>query len=211
MTQPDNNLESLVPCIAELERAVDWAYSLVGGRPSDSLPVVITVQTRGQRKSCLGAFITNKWETREGQSVHEILIAAETLHMDPMEIIGTVIHETAHLYCRDHYIKDCANSGRHNKRYQEAAWMFGLECVSIGDSRGYSYTSFDSQMAKRIEEDFEPDYLAFQLARNASRSEIKEPTMSKWSCGCTIVRASRGVVVNAPCRSCGNDFMKEAK
>ena len=60
-------VESLVPVIAELERAVIWAYNLTGDRPLSSKNVTVVVQTRGQKKNCLGSFRSQGWETKEGE------------------------------------------------------------------------------------------------------------------------------------------------
>lgn len=202
-------MESLVPVMAELDRAVIWAYSLTGDRPENSKKIVVVVQTRGQRKSCLGYFKKEGWETKDGESVHEISISAEFLSRDPLEVIGTVIHEVGHLWNSDMDIKDCSDGGRHNKKFQEAAEMLGLVCTK--GSNGLNHTEFGDELKEKIEKEFKPDYDAFRLAKKIILKPSKDPTMVKWQCKdkCTIVRVSAKVRLQATCEKCSEEFTRD--
>jgi len=202
-------MESLTPVLAELERAVVWAYNLTGDRPLSSKNVLVVVQTRGQKKNCLGHFRSEGWETKEGELVHEISLSAEFLNRDVMEVIETVIHETAHLWNHDMSIKDCSDGGRHNKKFAEAAEMLGL--VVTKGTQGMNHTEYSDELKEKVEKEFKPDYEAFKLARQIRTKPSKEPTMVKWSCqeGCTVVRASKKVRVEASCERCGEVFVRD--
>jgi len=201
--------ESLVPVIAELERAVVWAYNLTGSRPGDSNKIVVVIQTRGQKKNCLGHFRPDSWETKEGELVHEISLSAEYLNRPVLEVIETAIHETCHLWNADMDIKDCSEGGRHNKKFKDTAEMMGL-VVSEG-TQGWNSTVMGEELSGKVEKQFKPDYDAFRLARAVIVKPSKEPTMSKWKCGegCTIIRASKKVEVQAVCEKCGQSFQRE--
>lgn len=201
--------ESLVPVIAELERAVIWAYGLTGDRPTNAKKVVVVVQTRGQKKNCLGFFRRDGWETKEGELVHEISISAEFLNRDVLEVIETVIHESAHLWNNDMEIKDCAEGGRHNQKFKDAAEMFGL-VVSKG-KQGWNQTELGDELKEQIEKEFKPDYEAFKLARGIKVKPKKDPTMIKWTCseGCPIVRVSQKAILVANCETCEMPFVRD--
>lgn len=198
-------MASLGPCIKELERAVTWGYALTGDRDQEAPPVTIVIQTKGQRSSCAW-FAAKRWETREGQQVHEITMCAEELHNPPVETVGIMLHETNHLWNNDMGIVDCSLAGRHNKKFKESGeGMFGL-LVEMQGSRGWAKTSLTPEMRERIEKEFQPDFLAFDLARKTVQRVKKPSTMSKWSCGCQIVRMARKLDLKAVCEICGGYF-----
>jgi len=202
-------IESIAPAIAEIERAIVWAYNLTGDRPLDSNKIIVVVQTRGQKKNHLGHFLKQGWETKEGEPIHEISLSAEFLSRPVLEVIETVIHETGHLWNSDADIKDCSDGGRHNKKFKEAAEMLGLICEK--GSNGWNATTMGEELKLRVEKEFQPDYDAFRLARLVQVKASKPPSMAKWSCseGCTVVRASIKVEVLATCEKCGNPFLTE--
>jgi hypothetical protein len=198
-------MASLTRCIKELERAVTWGYALTGDRSQEAPRVTVVIQTKGQRRMCAW-FSPKRWETREGQPVHEITMCAEELHKDPVETIGTMLHETNHLWNNDMGIVDCSLAGRHNKKFKESGeGMFGL-VVEMQGSRGWAQTSLTPEMRERIEKEFQPDFLAFDLARKTVQRIKKPSTTVKWSCGCQIVWRARKLDLKSSCDICGAHF-----
>ena len=73
--------------------------------------------------------------------------------------------------------------------------------------RGWGYTEATDELAQRIRDELQPDCQAFQLFRLAFQDKPKSPVkMAKWRCGCTTVRCA--IVLDALCRSCGEQFRK---
>ena len=195
-------IESLRPGLAELERALQWVARKTG---VDSDPVVPVIQTKGKKANCVGWFAADSWSTREGTLCHEITFTAESLTLEPMDIIATAVHETVHLWCHSMGLKDVSGGGRHNKVFKEYAELLGLECAKPSDGRGYAYTTPSEVLEKAIEQEFKPDVAAFNVFRVAMPPKPKAASKTKaWSCGCTIVRASTEVV--AVCEQCGGQF-----
>lgn len=169
---------SLRPALEELERAVKWAYALTGDRTGP--PVTVSIQTKG-RKSYCAWFDPNRWETKEGQQVHEINMSAEHLFDDPLEVIGYMLHETAHLNNHDFGITDVSKGGRHNKKFGELAETFGLE-ASGAEGKEWNCTKLGPQMRERIEKEFKPDYAALSLFRTVPNKKKGRKSTRSWSC-----------------------------
>lgn len=64
--------------------------------------------------------VVNFWCTREGQGLRELNINSEYLDRPLENIVGTIIHEMVHCYCKQYNIKDCSGA-YHNKRFKEEA------------------------------------------------------------------------------------------
>ena len=210
MTKNTIDLESLRPALAEIERAIAWAYEKYAG---DYLgkPVTVVIQTGGlMRKNCIGRFWSDQWSTREGDSVHEIAVSSFHLKADVLEIIHTAIHETVHLMNHEIDVKDCASNGRHNKKFKEAAEIFGLECADPANtpaSIGYGRTSLTDDLRGDIEKAFKPDYDAFRIFRNGLPVKPKkEPKRNSWACECTTVLLAAKQELDATCEKCHNLF-----
>ena len=210
-------VESLQPIIAELERAVVWAYGLTGDRDKGLPKVTVVIQTQGKKASCRGWFKTKAWSTKEGDPIHELTVCAERLYDDPIEVIQTVIHETAHLWNKDvlpEGEKDCSDSGRHNKKFREAAETFGLE-VETSKTGGHNVTSLSDDLRRQIEEDLQPDLAVFRLFRELVPPKESKATKKKvipWICECPITaQIASGVTFDATCEICHEAFVEKEK
>lgn len=210
-------IESLQPVIAELERAAVWARAKFGDRDVDSPKVTVVIQTRGKKASCRGWFSSNAWSTKEGEPVHEITVAAERLFDDPVEVIQTVIHESAHLYNRDVLPvgeSDCSDSGRHNKKFKETAENLGL-VVTSSKTKGYAHTELSDALREDIEKNFQPDLAAFRIFREVPLPKTNSKPKKKvvpWICGCPVtVQVASGVTLTATCDDCAEPFLLKNK
>ena len=157
-------IASLTPALEELERAIAWT-----ARNTD-IPaghrIVPTIQTGARRRgACYGWFLRDGWSTREGDLCDEISFTAEQLHRPVNDIIATAVHEVAHLWARSLGLRDCSQSGRHNKVFKRHAERLGLECMAPIDSRGCSYTRASAELLEGIENELQPDVAKFALFR----------------------------------------------
>lgn len=80
-------------------------------------PIFTCSPTRGAYgHMSIGSF----WCTREGQGLRELNINSEYLDRPLENIVGTIIHEMVHCYCKQYDIKDCSGA-YHNKRFKDEA------------------------------------------------------------------------------------------
>ena len=194
-------IASLTPALEELERMLRWAARSTG-IPAEHR-IVPTIQTGGRRRACRW-FLREGWSTREGDLCHESNFVAEQLYSPVEEIVGTAVHEIAHLWAHSLDLKDCSASGRHNKVLKEHAEALGLVCEPTRDYRGFAYTGASPELLARIREELQPDVAKFALFRLGQGSRKSPTKMSKWMCGCTTVRCA--TCLEAACARCGKAF-----
>lgn len=204
------NDTSLIPVLKELERYASWADDELGLHQNQR--TVITIQTRGQRKTELGHFWPDRWSDGTVDEIHEISLSAEELKRDTHAILATLHHELVHLFNHQSGMKDCSKSGRHNKIFKQSAEDYGLEVAEPHKSKGYAFTSLTDDLTSQIDELFRPDEAAFKLYRTFAPSKTNKPPQKrvKWLCACpTTVMVAKDTNLIAECRICGEDFLKE--
>lgn len=115
----------------KMSRAVSQLEHIYNSLNTDffhgELPVpIITVQSKpGTYGHCSVAKV---WQRPDG-GAYELNIAAEVLNYPIEETLDSMIHELAHLFCRQHGIQEVSRGGTyHNKRFKEEAERRGLEC-----------------------------------------------------------------------------------
>lgn len=204
-------IESQAPIIQELERCAVWAYRTFGGDRRGVPPLTISIQTRGKKHQLCGVFKAEGFRTKEGEPVHEIIVTAERLFEDPLDVLATVVHEVVHLYNHDAGEKDNSKGGRHNTTFRDTALQFGLEVGEPIDSKGHAYTSLSASLRASLEKDFIPDLGVFRIFKEQAPIKIKGPTVKKqrpWVCKCPVtLQVATGIILNAECQECNEYFM----
>tara|TARA_R100000687_G_scaffold81095_1_gene77543 strand:+ start:1123 stop:2058 length:936 start_codon:yes stop_codon:yes gene_type:complete len=135
-------IQSIRPMLYELERVAVAVYSKFGGSRSSTIPLTILVEHT--EKKCMGRFMAEKLQNREGAPVHQITISMYHLFNQDgtpkpaKEVAEVVTHEVVHLYNFDNKIKDCATGGWHTEPFKEGAEMFGLyvEPLKVENEKG---------------------------------------------------------------------------
>jgi hypothetical protein len=102
-------------------------------------------------------------------------------------------------------IEDCSRNQYHRKSFKERCESIGLHCEKYG-SRGWARTNLTPELADRVAA-LSIDAEAFTLFRKSRQQEKVGSRMKKWRCGCTTIRAA--VEVNATCRKCGQQFLRQ--
>ena len=140
----------------------------------------------------------------------EINFCAEHLDRDPVDIVATVIHEKVHKWCHSLGVKDCADNGRHNKVFKLHAEYLGLEVAPATDGYGFGYTKPTPQLSERIENEFKPDALAFNLFRlTRPKNKQQSKNLRKWTCGgpdCPTIYSRGARDVSGECHRCGESW-----
>lgn len=216
------NIESIRPSLAEAERFVRWFTEQV---ILEDIQHPVTVQIGGQKstkKDALAHFSSSRlvskkdakefgvsggiyggWQTREGVAVHEIMLVAEVLSAEPIEIMHRLAHEVVHLWQAELDEKGTAKSGRHNKLFVERAESVGLVVVeSDKQSVGFTTTGFTDEMRARIENEFKPDAAGWQLfkSQNLPRTQSRKSTVALYDPNdedAPVIRIAAGKVESA--------------
>lgn len=85
---------------------------------------IITIQST---PGAYGHVTCSKVWQRKGEARHELNIGADTLERPIEDVVGTLLHEMAHLQNLQHGVKDCSRGNTyHNKRFKATAEAHGL-------------------------------------------------------------------------------------
>jgi hypothetical protein len=221
----------LSPTLVELERALVYAARIIEEATVEhnlpranerELRAVPTIQTKGKKANCMAYFLgkygtyvsgdkagedLTPWSTREGEGLQEIAFSAEYLGRSGVEIVATALHEMCHKWCAALGIKDCAKSGRHNTNFKRMAEYLGLECQEGGSSVGWGFTNASPELAKRIEEEFQPDMTKFSVFRIPTPKAKSKPSnrLRKWTCStdCAAIYVRGDQEISMECHMCG--------
>ena len=112
-------------------------------RHHPEVPEVVIVVASGSdprsRRLNLGHFAAARWQlTDQASDRAEVLISGEGLQRGPVDVLGTLLHETAHGLAYARTISDTSRQGRyHNRRYATLAAELGLDVAHL-DPIGWS-------------------------------------------------------------------------
>lgn len=204
---------NLQPALKELHKFYDKANEILFKK--ELPPIVITMQSRGNRKGVLGWFVTKEIWDNGTDNIYEINIVPEAMNRDYLEILQTLLHEMVHVYCAIKGIKETSRGGSyHNKRFSDTAELFGLTYPEEKpDSRiGYSAVVLKAETVNMIKF-WSINKNAFTISRmdmGGAGKAKKKSNIRKYVCGCgVIIRASKEV--NVGCLDCGTKFIEEVK
>ena len=182
---------------------------------SSELPApIIAVQMQG-KSNAYGWCTTRKiWsDTNGGQGYYEITLTAEYLTRSNEQIVATMLHEMATLYCGQAGIKDTSRSGiYHNERFKSTAEAHGL-CIGYDKKIGWSLTTL-SEDAKALLPALKINRQAFRVSRQlqpAKGKNTSKQSSRKYicpNCGVTV-RATKAV--NIICADCLQLMLPEVK
>lgn len=176
---------NLQPVLAVLHKAFDKFNKKYyeGALPE----VIIAVRSQGSRVGVMGWFTPAKVWTDGEDSKHEIVITAETLNREPMDIMRTLHHEMIHLYCETNGIKDTSRSGAyHNKNFKAECLKRGFyyETDSPDSKIGWSSAQLTDD-TKAVIEKWKLDFSVFGISRisfTGKEKKVKKTNRIKWTC-----------------------------
>jgi hypothetical protein len=172
--------------------------------------VVVASGTQGKRLN-LGHFAPHRWQV-QGSDRHEVLIGGEGLHRDPLEVLGTRLHEAAHGLAQARSIQDTSRQGRyHNRRYATLARELGLDVTAVKPI-GWSATTIPEPTAAGYTSQLEELAAALVLWRrheHRTGSGTRSHNLLAAACGCgRRIRAAKATLAEAPilCGLCQEPF-----
>ena len=147
-----------------------------------TLPVFVTIQSRGKRRAYGWCYIVPNWVDGEDKGIaYEINIAAETLGKPLEETYTTLVHEMVHLYNCQEGIKDtAARSDRHNKKFGATCDLIGLANradASLGWTTHCKWEESGAELHEILEnykQEGRPELL--QVKRKDDKGTVWKPT-----------------------------------
>ena len=170
MSQKQNTYADIVN---ELQRSFEFFVDHFNLDKSKYTNVLITLMASGRRQA-YGWHGAGFWEDTGHVKRTEINLSAEYLNRPAEEILGTLLHEMAHLKNSVEGIKDCDPSNQyHNKKFKTSAEFFGLEVSKLG-SRGWAKTELGKKAQDAIKA-LKPNVEVYSVTR-ISAKRLKEPS-----------------------------------
>jgi hypothetical protein len=205
---PDGAASLLLACLERTWQAIRQQHPEV-----PEAVLVVASGSEGKRLN-LGHFAAHRWQVN-GTDRHEVLVGGEGLHRDPLDVLGTLLHEAAHGLACARDVQDTSRQGRyHNRRYAALAGELGLE-VAAQPPIGWSATTVPEPTASRYATQLEELATALVLWR---RLELRAAAGSKarnlLACTCPCgrkVRAAKTTLAEAPilCGLCEQPFQPD--
>jgi hypothetical protein len=120
-----------------LVRALELTWETIRVRHLE-LPAVVVVLAAGSVGVApgtlkLGHYAAMRWNHGDDQ-LPEVFVGGEGLRRGPVDVLGTLLHEAAHVLADARRIKDTSRQGRyHNRRYAALAQELLLDVAVVGD------------------------------------------------------------------------------
>jgi hypothetical protein len=195
---------------SRLVAALEHAWTTIRSHHPDVPQVVIVVASGSDARSRrlnLGHFAAGRWQLTNPDTPTnraEVLVSGEGLQRDPVDVLGTLLHEAAHGLAYARKISDTSRQGRyHNRRYATLARELGLDVGHV-QPIGWSATSVPEPTATRYGE------VLAELASPAGSGRSRNALACSCACGRRI-RVARSVLELAPilCAACAQPFQPE--
>jgi hypothetical protein len=172
--------------------------------------LVVASGAEGTRLN-LGHFAPHRWQVN-GADRHEVLVGGEGLQRDPVDVLGTLLHEAAHGLAQARGVQDTSRQGRyHNRRYATLAGELGLEVASV-QPIGWSATTVPEFTAAAYSDQLNELAAALVLWRRQEQRSGPGPrsrNLLAATCGCgRRIRVAKSTLAEAPilCGACERRF-----
>lgn len=174
--------------LTKITNAVNDAFVSIRAKHPDVPNVQLVVGATGKRaggRSVHGHFAPQSWV--DDKVTHEIIISGESLGRGAVEVMGTLLHESAHSLCEVRGIKDTSRQGRyHNARFRAAGEELGIELEH--DKRiGWSLTTLPPETVKLYKEEIAAIKKSLSGYRREKVRPLPAKTTVKISCECRKV------------------------
>jgi hypothetical protein len=215
MHQPSTHTTTLDGAASLLVAALEHTWHTIRNRHPEMPEAVLVLASGAEGKRLnLGHFAPHRWQVH-GADRHEVLVGGEGLQRDPIDVLGTLLHEAAHGLAQARSVQDTSRQGRyHNRRYATLAQELGLDVTSI-QPIGWSATTVPTQTAASYAGQLEELAAALVLWR---RQEHRVGTGSRSrnllaaTCGCgRRIRVAKTTLAEAPilCSLCIQPFVPD--
>jgi len=192
--------------LSTITKALEEAHALIAKETGAPRATIVT----GRSSTVHGHFTPWTPWASEGESFHEIFIAIAK--REAREMLGTLLHETAHSIDNKEGIRGTSGDGYHNKHFKARAESLGLT-ITQAPRVGFSTTTVSDECAARWGQALAIIEEALSLTADNDGGTAKPKGRNKnllvAECGCgeKIRLSARTLKFSAPqCQECGEGF-----
>jgi len=197
---------SRVENLSTITKALEEAHALIAKETGAPRATIVT----GRSATVHGHFTPwTPWASGE-ESFHEIFITIAK--REAREILGTLLHETAHSIDTAQGVRGTSGDGYHNKNFKNRAESLGLT-ITQAPRIGFSVTTVSDECATRWADALRIIEEALRLTADSGQGTAKPKGRNKnllvAECGCgeKIRLSAKTLKICAPrCQNCFHDF-----
>lgn len=200
------------PAASRLLAVLEDTWTAIRRNHPQISPVVIIIASgTSMKQPRWGHHAPRRWH-HDGTEHAEIMISGEGLRRTPAEVLGTLLHEAAHVLADARGITDTSRQGRyHNKKYALLAAELGLD-VAEDSGFGWTITTVPAATALRY-----ADWLAaltdamnlWRSDEHITRAAKRDTNLIAATCPCgRKIRVAASTLNEAPilCQGCDGCF-----
>lgn len=193
--------------LSTITKALEEAHAIIAKETGAPRSTIVT----GRSSTVHGHFTPwTPWASGE-ETFHEIFITIAK--REAREILGTLLHETAHSIDNKEGVQGTSGDGYHNKKFKERAESLGLT-ITQAPRIGFSVTSVDDTCATRWAESLRLIEEALLLTADSAGGATAKPKgrnknllVAECDCGEKIRLSAKALQICAPrCQNCFHDF-----
>jgi hypothetical protein len=192
--------------LSTITKALEEAHSIIAKETGAPRATIVT----GRSDKVHGHFTPwTPWASGE-ESFHEIFITIAK--REAREILGTLLHETAHSIDNKEGIQGTSGDGYHNKKFKERAESLGLTITQM-PRIGFSKTDVSDECVTRWQKAHDLIEEALRLTADSGQGTAKPKGRNKnllvAECGCgeKIRLSAKALALCAPeCQNCQSSF-----
>jgi hypothetical protein len=195
--------------LSTITKALEMAHEIIAKETGAPRATIVT----GRSAKVNGHFTPwTPWASGE-ESFHEIFITIAK--REAREMLGTLLHETAHSIDAKEGVQGTSGDGYHNKKFKERAESLGLT-IAQAPRIGFSVTAVSDECATRWAEPLRLIEEALRLTADNDRGTAKPKgrnknlPVAKCECGESIRLSLKTLEKCKPiCQECETEFKVE--
>jgi hypothetical protein len=200
---------SRVENLSTITKALEEAHAIIAEETGAPRATIVT----GRSSTVHGHFTPWTPWASEGESFHEIFITIAK--REAREILGTLLHETAHSIDTAQGIKGTSGDGYHNQKFKARAESLGLT-ITQAPRIGFSVTTVSDECAEKWAEPLRLIEEALRLTADNDggtakpKGRNKNLPVAKCECGDSIRLSLKTLEKCRPiCQECETEFKVE--
>lgn len=198
---------SKVENLSTITKALEIAHEIIAKETGAPRATIVT----GRSSTVHGHFTPWTPWASGAETFHEIFITIAK--REAREILGTLLHETAHSIDNKEGVKGTSGDGYHNKNFKARAESLGLT-ITQAPRIGFSVTTVSDECAERWAEPLRLIEAALKLTADSDGGQAKPKGRNKnllvAECDCgNKIRLSQSVLDSSrpKCQDCDSEFL----